>query len=336
MSTINIALDAMGGDHGPSVTVPAAIGSIKRHHQLHISLVGDQAILSTELKKYSGFDSTRLTIVPTTEVINMEDKPAYALRRKRNSSMHKVVDLVRQDLAQACVSAGNTGALMAIGLFSLKTLPGIDRPAIVTALPTLSGHCYLLDIGANVDCRSEYLHQFAVMGSALARALDNIEHPTVGLLNIGQELTKGNEQVKLAAQLLETSEMINYYGFIEADKLFHDTVNVVVCDGFVGNIALKTCEGISDVIISWLEYKIRTSSWWRLYKPFLSELLYSLRNQFEQKRFNGASLIGLQGIVVKSHGKADITAMEFAIDHALLEIKNNIPEQINIDLEKII
>jgi len=336
---ICVSLDAMGGDHGPVVTVPAALDALKEFPNLQLILVGDQAILSKELKQYSHtFDPSRLRICHASEVVEMYDSPALALRKKKDSSMRKAIDLVKSQEAQACVSAGNTGALMVISKFVLKTLPGIDRPAIVYPLPVRAdqekmGRMRMLDLGANVDCEGEHLFQFAVMGSVLAEAVDHIPSPRVGLLNIGSEAIKGSEAVKQAAQMLSRSQMINYIGFVEGTDMYQGRADVVVCDGFVGNVALKTSEGMAKMLIEYVRREFSRNIYTKTIALLAKPILRAIRSRFDTSQYNGASLLGLNGIVIKSHGNAPRHSFKRAIVEAIIQAEQNVPEKIRSQVE---
>jgi len=329
---LNIALDAMGGDHGPSVVIPAALRVLEEVPHLVIILVGDQEALMAELAVHKAQPGPRLKIVHASQKVEMDDKPSLALRNKKDSSMRVAINLVKSGEAKACVSAGNTGALMATARFVLKTLPGIDRPAIITALPTMKGHTHVLDLGANVDASAENLFEFAVMGSVLTSAVENIQSPTIGLLNVGEEEVKGNERVKEAARLLSASNL-NYIGFVEGDDIFKGTVDVVVCDGFVGNISLKTTEGVAKMIAHFMRQEFKRNLLTRLAGLIALPVLRALRERIDPRRYNGASFLGLQGIVVKSHGGADVLAYSYAIHEAILEVKKNVPQRISSQVE---
>lgn len=323
----------MGGDFGPRVTVPSSIQALSRHPRLTIQLIGHQDEIHSHIRKIKPEVANRLDVIHTEEVIGMDVKPSMALRHGKGSSMHLALKQVSEEQADACVSAGNTGALMVLGRFVLKTLPGIDRPAIISAVPTLSGHSYMLDLGANVDCAAEHLLQFAIMGSVMTQAVDQIEAPTVGLLNVGQEEIKGNEQVKLASRLISEHGELNYIGYIEGDDIFRGRADVVVCDGFVGNIALKGSEGLANLI----RHKVRASFRKGIYRRFLGLLagpvLAELNRQMDPSRRNGASLLGLQGIVVKSHGGANKKCFGYALDQAVAEIEMDLPSRIRCHVE---
>lgn len=324
---LTIALDGMGGDIGPDIVVPAALALLADVPHLSLILVGQEDVLQAQLVAHKAAVHDRLIIRHAPQVVAMDEAPAQALRFKKNSSMRVAIDLVKQGEADACVSAGNTGALMATARFVLKTLPGIDRPAICTTLPTVRGHVHVLDLGANVDSKADHLLQFAVMGSVLAAAVDSIDKPRVGLLNIGEEAIKGNEQVKEAAALLAASDL-NYIGFVEGDGIFLDEVDVVVCDGFVGNVALKTAEGVAKLIRHYMRLEFKRNLLTRLAGLVALPVLRALGVRIDPRRYNGASLLGLQGIVIKSHGSADALAFANAIRIAMLEVKKAVPQRI--------
>ena len=329
---MTIALDAMGGDHGPSVVVPAALGALARHGELELILVGDQTTLEEALPSRDR-RRDRLHIRHASQTVGMDESPAQALRLKKDSSMRVALDCVRAGQAQACVSAGNTGALMATARYVLKTLPGIDRPAIFTAIPSLQGHTHMLDVGANVDCSAEHLSQFATMGAIVASAVDNIERPRVGLLNVGAEQIKGNDQVKQAARLLAAGD-INYIGYVEGDEIYGDRADVVVCDGFVGNVSLKTSEGVARMISHYLREEFRRTLLNRLIGLIALPVLQRLRRRIDPRRYNGASLLGLQGIAIKSHGSADALSFGNAIDIAVIEVTKDVPSRIDRHIEE--
>jgi len=333
----SIALDAMGGDHGPSVVVPAALQILAESPQLHIILVGDESVLKEELSAHKQASiasiSSRLSIQHASQQVAMDEKPSVALRTKKDSSMRVAINLVKEGRAKACVSAGNTGALMATARFVLKTLPGIDRPAIISTLPNMKGHTHMLDLGANVDTSADNLFEFAVMGSVLTSAVENIESPTIGLLNIGEEEVKGNERVKEAARILAGSDL-NYIGFVEGDDIFKGNVDVVVCDGFVGNISLKTTEGVAKMISHFLREEFKRNIFTRCAALIAMPVLNALKRRIDPRRYNGASFVGLTGIVVKSHGGADVLAYCSAIREAIVEVDKNVPERISKHVEE--
>ena len=321
---ITVAIDCMGGDHGPRVTVPAAINFLFAHPDARAILVGLENEVAEALKQARGDIRDRITLRHATEVVHMAESPAAALRSKKDSSMRVIVNLLKAGEAQACVSAGNTGALMAISRFVLKTLDGIDRPAIVSLLPNIKGtYTYVLDLGANVDCGPEHLLQFGLMGSTLVAAVEHKESPTVGLLNIGEEDIKGNEVVKRAAELLRASGL-NFIGNVEGDDIYKGKCDVVVCDGFVGNVALKTAEGVAQMLGGALKEEFSRNWLTKLAALVALPVLKSFRNRFDHRRYNGASLVGLRGIVVKSHGSADAYSFENAIQRAFEEVQNDV------------
>lgn len=328
---LTIALDGMGGDIGPDVVVPAALRVLETAGDaVRLVLVGQEDALMSRLRQTKAGSDQRLIVRHASQLVNMDESPAQALRVKKDSSMRVAINLVKQGEADACVSAGNTGALMATSRFVLKTLPGIDRPAICTMLPTVRGYTRVLDLGANVDSKAEHLLQFAVMGSVLA-SVNGIDHPRVGLLNIGEEDIKGNEQVKEAAQLLAASDL-NYVGFVEGDGIFLENVDVVVCDGFVGNVALKSSEGVAKLIRHYMTQEFQRNLLTRLAGLIALPVLRAFGHKIDPRRYNGASLLGLQGIVVKSHGGADALAFANAIQVAMLEAERKVPQQINAHL----
>ncbi len=321
----------MGGDFGPKVTVPASLHTLNKYPHLNLILVGDEFLIGQELnRQIKNENLTRLRVVHAAQIIGMDELPSSALRTKKDSSMRVAINKIKEGAAQACVSAGNTGALMAIARFILKTLPGVDRPAIIASLPTIHANkeVRMLDLGANVDSSAENLFQFAVMGSVLVSALENIKHPKVALLNIGEEEIKGNDQVKHTAQRLFESEVINYVGYIEGDAIFSGVADVVVCDGFVGNISLKTLEGAAKLFVSYMKEAFNRNALSRLSGLMARPSLYHLNRSMDPGRRNGASLIGLQGIVIKSHGGAKTLAFANAIEEAVHEVEKNIPELI--------
>lgn len=328
-----IALDAMGGDYGPDVTVSAALDSLKRNPDLRVILVGDQGELQKRLPA-DGCLAGRLSIHHASEQVEMDDSPTKVLRTKKDSSMRVALNLVRDDVADACVSAGNTGALMAIARFVLKTIPGIDRPAIISAVPSRHGHTHMLDLGANVDCTAEHLYQFAVMGYELVRALENLDHPRVGLLNIGEEEIKGNEQVKQAYKLLEGS-YLNFVGYVEGDDIYLGEVDIVVTDGFVGNISLKTSEGVAKLITEAIKQSFGRNLFTKLAGLVAMPVLSAFKKRFDPRQYNGASFVGLRGIVIKSHGNADRVAFANAMHMAVLEVEKSVPQLIGQRIESI-
>jgi phosphate acyltransferase len=328
-----IAIDCMGGDNGPAVTVPAALEFVSAHADANVVLVGLRDVIEVELSRRLRSDSARVRVRHATEVVAMDESPASALRGKKDSSMRVAIDLVKSGEAQAAVSAGNTGALMAISRFVLKTLPGIDRPAIVTVLPTVAGGTtYMLDLGANVDCTAEHLLQFALMGSTLVSALEHKEKPSVALLNIGEESIKGNEVVKQASDLLRASNL-NFVGYIEGDGIYKGRSDVVVCDGFVGNVALKTTEGLAQMLGSFLREEFGRNVFTKLAALLAWPVLAAFKRRVDHRRYNGATLVGLRGIVVKSHGSADSFSFGRAIERALEEAQNDVIARISRRLQ---
>lgn len=312
---VTIAVDCMGGDHGPSVTVPATLAFLGAQTAANAILVGREDALRAALGGRGAEFGERLKLRNATEVVTMDDPPAIAMRNKKDSSMRVAIDLVKSGEADGAVSAGNTGALMAISRFVLKTLPGIDRPAIATVLPSQKGHTYVLDLGANVDCSAEHLLQFGIMGSVLVSAVEQKERPLVGLLNIGEEAIKGNEVVKDAAELLRHSGL-NFYGNVEGDDIYRGTVDVVVCDGFVGNVALKTSEGLAQMLASFLREEFSRSLLTKAMAVLAMPVLRSFKRRVDHRQYNGAPLLGLRGVVLKSHGSADVVAFGNALARA--------------------
>ncbi|MDR3213083.1 MAG: phosphate acyltransferase PlsX [Azoarcus sp.] len=327
--SVTIAVDCMGGDHGPSVTVPAALAFLRGHPDAHVVLVGREEMLKPLVGEALAGLGARLRIHPASQVVGMDEPPKSAIRAKKDSSMRVAVDLVKAGAAQAAISAGNTGALMAIARFVLKMLPGIDRPAICFALPTIKGgRTYALDLGANVDCTAEHLLQFGIMGAMLASALDHVERPTVGLLNVGVEEIKGNELTKQAAELLRASSL-NYHGYVEGDDLYKGTTDIVVCDGFVGNVALKTTEGLAKMLATFLREELTRGPLSKLAALVAMPVLNRFKHRANPDRYNGAVLLGLRGVVVKSHGSADAFAFEQALIRAADAVTNRLIERIS-------
>lgn len=335
-----IALDAMGGDFGPEVVLPAAVQVVKKHKNVGIILVGDEAILKAQANQL-GIDLSKgaladhIEIQHASQVVEMHDEPALAIRKKKDSSMRVAINMVAEGRAQAAVSAGNTGALMGTAKFVLKTVPGIDRPAICTTIPSITGHTHMLDLGANVDCSGENLCQFAIMGSVLAEAVDNVEKPRIGLLNIGSEATKGNALVKEANTLLANAP-IHYIGFVEGDDIYNGSVDVVVCDGFVGNVSLKTSEGVAKMIVHFMKEEF-TKNWYNKIAAMIAmPVLKAFRNRIDPRAYNGASMLGLNGIVIKSHGGTDIFGFANAIEIAVLEVEKAVPQHIRSRMEPLL
>ena len=315
----------MGGDHGPSVTIPAAVSFLKKQADVHLILVGLEDVLRAELKKHGAESNPRITVKHATEVVTMDDPLEIALRKKKDSSMRVAVELVKDGSANASVSAGNTGALMAVSRYVLKTMAGVDRPAICSIMPNQKGGpTYMLDLGANVDCEPHHLHQFAIMGSVLCSAMENIPRPTIGLLNVGTEEIKGNDVVKATGQLLKADHergKLNFHGNVEGNDIFKGTVDVVVCDGFVGNVTLKAVEGLSRFVKSVFTENILSMAGALLARKSLKKL--------NPERYNGASLLGLKVLVFKSHGGANAFAFEWAIKRAYDAAKYDVQEQLS-------
>lgn len=310
----------MGGDHGPHVTVPSAVAYLRQDQETDIVLVGIQDVIEAELRACNAEPGPRLRIHSASEVVGMDEPPALALRNKKDSSMRVSINLVKSGEAHACVSAGNTGALLATSRFVLKTIPGIDRPALAVVLPTISGHTYVLDLGANINCTAEHLLQFGVMGATLVSSVENIPDPTIGLLNIGEEAIKGNDVVKQAAELFRASSL-NFYGNVEGNDIYKGTTNVVVCDGFVGNVALKTSEGLAQMLASYLREEFRRNMLTKLAGVVAMPVINAFKRRVDHRQYNGASLLGLRGIVIKSHGSADSVAFCSAIKRAADEVR---------------
>ncbi len=332
MGHSTIALDAMGGDYGPPVTVGAASLALDEIPGLELVLVGDQQQLQSELEKNGLSGNRRIRIQHASEVVGMDEKPAVALKKKKDSSMRVAINLVQQGSVQACVSAGNTGALMATSKFVLKTIRGIKRPAICTALPGINGHTHMLDLGANLECEAENLAEFALMGSVLAQSVEGTKNPTVGLLNIGSEAVKGSDLIKRASQLIGESRL-NYHGFVEGDDIYKGTVDVIVTDGFVGNVSLKTGEGLAALVNHVLKSEFKRNWLTKLGAICALPVLNSVRKRLDPRRYNGASLLGLNGIVVKSHGSADTSSYLNAIKIASIEIEKDVPQRISAAIE---
>jgi glycerol-3-phosphate acyltransferase PlsX len=331
--TKKIAIDAMGGDFGPAVTVAAAYRALQHESDLELVLVGQQDAIQHEIETQGLPTDSRISIHHASEVVAMDEPPAVALKKKKDSSMRVAINLVKEGQVGACISAGNTGALMATGKFVLKTIRGISRPAICTALPTIKGHTHMLDLGANVDCTPEHLLQFAVMGSVLAQSVDDNPRPSIGLLNIGSEAIKGNEVVKQANQLIQQTQL-NYHGFIEGDDIYTGKVDVVVSDGFVGNVSLKTAEGLAALVKSVMNQCFKQGLFSKLAALIALPVLKRIRHTLDPRQYNGASLLGLNGIVIKSHGGADIDAFFNAIKIAIIEIDKSVPDNIGREIDR--
>ncbi|MCG9124041.1 phosphate acyltransferase PlsX [Laribacter hongkongensis] len=321
--TLTVAVDAMGGDVGVGVTVPAAVDFLDRHPDVRLILVGQSDAIEDELTRLARPRSGRLTVHAASQVVAMDDSPQSALKNKKDSSMRVAINLVKEGQAQAAVSAGNTGALMATARFVLKTIPGIDRPAIAKLLPTMKGESCVLDLGANVDCTPEQLLQFGIMGTTLIEGVTGRNNPTVGLLNIGSEEIKGNDTVKQAAELLRNSSL-NFYGNVEGNDIYLGTVDVIVTDGFTGNVALKTSEGLAHMVGALLKQEFGRNLFTRLSALAALPVLKHFKKRLDSRRYNGASLVGLRGIVVKSHGGTDSLGFGYAIEEAVAEVRGNV------------
>jgi len=325
----------MGGDFGPPILVQAACLALSRHPHLNVILVGDKKRIEEQICTLDKLISTRMKIVEASEQVEMDEKPSQALRQKSQSSMAVALNLVATEQAQAVVSSGNTGALMAFSRKILKMIPGISRPAIISSVPTEQNKSRLIDLGANVDCSPEQLFQFAQMGSALVKAISEKDiEPTVALLNIGSESIKGNDQTKHTHELLSRSTDLNYLGFIEGNEVYTGNVDIIVCDGFVGNVLIKASEGVARMVIHRLQTEFKRSWWTRVLATVVISVLKSFRKRVNPDQYNGASFVGLQGVVIKSHGGANVSATVVAIEEAIREASNNIPRKIQQQLLK--
>ncbi|NQY42738.1 MAG: phosphate acyltransferase PlsX [Legionellales bacterium] len=334
---IKLAIDAMGGDFGPSIVVPACINSLKKNKNICITLIGDQVAIKSyltnaTLTKYSD----RLEIIHTDEKVLMSESPSSALRMKKKSSMRLAINMVKQKEADACVSAGNTGALIAISRFVLKTIPGIDRAAIIASLPIVNGKCRALDLGANVDTCAEHLLQFAVMGATISETVDGIKNPKVGLLNVGVEEIKGNDLVKQTSQLISESGLVNYIGYVEGDSFFVGGADVIVCNGFVGNVALKSGEGMARRVREVIYSEFKKNFITRIMGLMAYPVFTKISKEIDPSKYNGATLVGLNGIVIKSHGSANALAFEAAISEAISEVQHKIPDLITTRVGEIL
>lgn len=334
LSGRKLALDVMSGDESPRSRIRAALRALKKYPDLHLFLVGDKPLIDSWLDE-ADYDKKRLQVVPAQKTVAMDQKPSQALRSKQGSSMWLSLKLVSDGQAEACVSAGNTGALMAMGRSALKTFAGIDRPAITASIPCKDGSALLLDMGANVDCTADQLHQFAVMGSQLALSVKGISAPRVGLLNVGTEDIKGNEQVRLADQLLRNNSHLNYIGYVEGHDIFTGRADVIVCDGFSGNIALKTGEGVATLIREKMTALFQESLWRRCLALMVAPVLKAFFRSVDPVLYNGASFLGLRGTVIKSHGGADEKGFYRAICQAVCEAGNNVPDRLAADVERM-
>ena len=335
-SVIRISLDAMGGDHGLSVVVPAALEALQQHDDIILTLVGDEDKVHAQLAELKAEANERLLVHHASEQVDMGEPPAIALRKKKDSSMRVAINLIKEGKVDAMVSAGNTGALMATARFVLKMIPGVDRPAICSIIPTSDGHTHILDLGANVDCKAQHLYQFAIMGAILAESIDKKGASKVGLLNVGQEAIKGNEQVKQTDALLKQAKGLNYIGYVEGDDIFHGDVDVVVCDGFVGNVTLKTIEGLARMLTQELKSEYKKNIFTKMAAMISLPVLKSFGNRFDPRNYNGASFLGLQGTVIKSHGGMDAVGYANAIGIARSEVISKVPETIKNKLSIIL
>ena len=333
--TIKVSIDASGGDFGFPVTVKAGINALGLYKDLYLHFVGDEKGIQKELNKHSIYKTflDRISITHASEVINMDDSPSTALRHKKDSSMRVAVDLINNGSVDACVSAGNTGALMAIARFILKTIEGVDRPAIMGSIPTLNGHIHVLDLGANVDSKPETLLQFAFMGSITVQNTENIPNPTIGLLNVGVEEIKGHDRIQDTAELLKASSL-NYSGFVEGDDIYKGVVDVIVCDGFEGNIALKASEGVANLFSYFLKKSFNRNLLTKIVALLAKPIMNNFKSHVDPGQYNGASLLGLKGVVVKSHGNADIDSYFQAIKEAYLEAHAKITDKISAQLTR--
>ena len=333
--TIKVSIDASGGDFGFPVTVKAGINALGIYKDLHLNFVGDEKGIQNELNNHSIYKTflDRISITHTSEVISMDDSPSTALRHKKDSSMRVAIDLIENGTVDACVSAGNTGALMAIARFILKTIEGVDRPAIMGSFPTLNGHIHVLDLGANVDSKPETLLQFAFMGSITVQNTENIPNPTIGLLNVGVEEIKGHDKIQDTAELLKASSL-NYSGFVEGDDIYKGVVDVIVCDGFEGNIALKASEGVANLFSYFLKKSFNRNLLTKIVALLAKPIMNNFKSHVDPGQYNGASLLGLKGVVVKSHGNADVDSYFQAIKEAYLEAHAKITDKISAQLTR--
>ncbi len=333
--TIKVSIDASGGDFGFPVTVKAGINALGVYKDLYLHFVGDEKGIQKELNKHSIYKTflDRISITHASEVIEMDDSPSTSLRHKKDSSMRIAINLIENGTVDACVSAGNTGALMAIARFILKTIEGVDRPAIMGSIPTLNGHIHVLDLGANVDSKPETLLQFAIMGSIVVQNTENILNPTIGLLNVGVEEMKGHDKIQDTAELLKDSSL-NYLGFVEGDDIFKGVVDVVVCDGFEGNIALKASEGVANMFSHLIKESFNKNLLTQLVAIFAKPVMKNFQSKVDPSQYNGASLLGLKGVVVKSHGNAGVDSYFQAIKEAYLEAHAKITDKISVQLTR--
>ena len=329
----------MGGDHGPAVTIPAALSFLARQADVELILVGPAERIRAELLRLNGAQHPRISVANATETVTMDDSLEVALRRKKDSSMRVASSLVKDEQANACVSAGNTAALMALSRYLLKTMPGVDRPAICTLIPNQKDRpTYMLDLGANVDCEPHHLHQFALMGSALVGAIEGKAKPSVGLLNVGAEDIKGNDLVKQTAVLLRADHakgILNFYGNVEGNDIFEGTTDIVVCDGFVGNVVLKASEGLGRFVKNALTVEFKRTPLNMLGAFIARGAIKAFSRRMNPSRYNGASLLGLRGLVFKSHGGADAYGYEWAIKRAFDAAKYDVLTQISLSIAKL-
>lgn len=330
-----IAVDAMSGDNGPDVVLEAACNTLREANEgVEVILVGDESRLRDAMTQRGTADISGLRFHHCSQIVGMDEPPSQAMRNKRDSSMRVSIDLVKRGEADVSVSAGNTGALMATARYVLKTLPGIDRPAICTTIPSQRERFHMLDLGANVDCTADHLFQFAVMGSVLSESVDGVTNPRIGLLNLGEEEIKGNDQVREAAGLLQSGQL-NYVGYVEGDSMYQGDADVVVCDGFTGNVALKASEGVAALITRYLREEFQRNVLTKLAGLIALPVLRSLRHRLDPRRYNGASLLGLRGLVVKSHGGADAVAFQKAIEVGVLAARQDITDRIEQRLNEL-
>ncbi|RJG05792.1 phosphate acyltransferase PlsX [Noviherbaspirillum cavernae] len=337
--TIKISIDCMGGDHGPAVTIPAAVSFVNSEPEAELILVGLESAIRAELKKHKAADHPRLSVLNATEVVTMDDPLEVALRRKKDSSMRVAINLVKDGRAHACVSAGNTGALMAVSRYVLKTIPGVDRPALCALIPNQKdAPTYMLDLGANVDCEAQHLHQFALMGAVLVSALEGKAKPTIGLLNVGEEDIKGNDVVKQTAALLRADhekDLLNFHGNVEGNDIFEGTTDIVVCDGFVGNVVLKASEGLGRFVKKVLTTEFKRNPLNMLGALIATGAIKAISRRMNPSRYNGASLLGLRGLVFKSHGGENAYGYEWAIKRAFDAAKYDVISRISKSIAEL-
>ncbi|MCY4052008.1 MAG: phosphate acyltransferase PlsX [Gammaproteobacteria bacterium] len=329
---ITIAIDAMGGDHGLETTIPASVNAIDANHQINLILVGLEIQIREKLDQLGCTNKDRISVQHASEIVTMDDPPALSIRKKKDSSMRVAINLVKEGVADACVSAGNTGALMGTAKFVLGTIRGIDRPAICAILPRMTGSTYILDLGANVDVSPEILFQFGIMGSQLIESYEGRTNPSIGLLNIGVEEDKGDETIKEAAELFKNSSL-NYIGYVEADQIFMGDTDLIVCDGILGNVALKASEGVAQFIMSVIQQEFTSSVSKKLTALVSKPTLNAIKRRLDHRRYNGANLIGLNAIVVKSHGGTDSVGFRYAIEYALKSAENKLVKRIGQQIE---